>query len=140
MSADYAVALVESGAPQEIERAQAVIDAVLDCQDMDPRSPHYGNFRWEHEDLAVEDLNAVQFVLVRLIPLLLNHADLLVRSARLTSNGSASASGWTKSVGLMFRPSTPTSWRKTSPTRSWAASCCGCRNTAGADWQNCVLG
>lgn len=77
MSADYAVALVESGAPQEIERAQAVINAVLDCQDMDPRSPHYGNFRWEHEDLAVEDLNAVQFVLVRLIPLLLNHTDRL---------------------------------------------------------------
>ena len=77
MSADYAVALVERGSPQEIERAQAVIDAVLDCQDMEPRSPHYGNFRWEREDLAVEDLNAVQFVLVRLIPLLLNHADRL---------------------------------------------------------------
>ena len=75
MSADYAVALAEGGSPQEIERAAAVIDAVLDCQDMDPRSPHYGNFRWEYEDLAVEDLNAVQFVLVRLIPLLLNRAD-----------------------------------------------------------------
>lgn len=77
MSADYVVALVESGAPQEIERAQAVIDAVLNCQDMNPRSPHYGNFRWEREDLAVEDLNAVQFVLARLIPLLLQHADRL---------------------------------------------------------------
>lgn len=77
MSADYAVALVESGAPQEIARAEAVIDAVLGCQDLDPRSPHYGNFRWEHEDLAVEDLNAVQFVLVRLIPLLLQHSDRL---------------------------------------------------------------
>ena len=80
MSADYAVALVESGSPQAIERAEAVIDAVLTCQDTDPRSPHYGNFRWEYEDLAVEDLNAVQFVLVRLIPLLLNRADRLSES------------------------------------------------------------
>ena len=77
MSAEYAVALVERGSPEAIARAEAVIDAVLGCQDMDPRSPHYGNFTWEHEDLAVEDLNAVQFVLVRLIPLLLNHAERL---------------------------------------------------------------
>ena len=72
ISAEYAVALVESGSPAEIKRAEAVIEAVLNCQDMDARSPHYGNFRWEQEDLAVEDLNAVQFVLVRLIPLLLS--------------------------------------------------------------------
>ncbi|MCY3781508.1 MAG: hypothetical protein OXG78_14435 [Chloroflexi bacterium] len=77
MSAEYGVALVESGSPEAIARAEAVIDAVLGCQDMDPRSPHYGNFKWEHEDQAVEDLNAVQFVLVRLIPLLLNHAERL---------------------------------------------------------------
>ncbi len=77
MSAEYAVALVESGSPAEIERAEAVIAAVLDCQDTDRRSPHYGNFRWEHEDEAVEDLNAVQFVLMRLIPLLLNRRDRL---------------------------------------------------------------
>ncbi|MDE2857182.1 MAG: hypothetical protein OXN94_04960 [Chloroflexota bacterium] len=77
MSAEYAVALVESGSPAEIERAEAVINAVLDCQDNDTRSPHYGNFKWEHEDEAVEDLNAVQFVLIRLIPLLLSQADCL---------------------------------------------------------------
>ena len=63
MSTEYAVALVENGSPLEIKRAEAVINAILDCQDMDARSPHYGNFKWEHEDLAVEDLNAVQFVL-----------------------------------------------------------------------------
>ena len=78
MSAEYAVALVERGSAAEIERAEAVIHAVLGCQDADRRSPHYGNFRWEHEDEAVEDLNAVQFVLIRLIPLLLH------RSERLT--------------------------------------------------------
>ena len=77
MSTEYAVALVESGSPAEIERAEAVFNAVLDCQDMDARSPHYGNFKWEHEDQAVEDLNAVQFVLVRLIPMLLNRSDRL---------------------------------------------------------------
>ena len=77
ISAEYAVALVERGSPAEIERAEAVIHAVLGCQDTDPRSPHYGNFRWEHEDEAVEDLNAVQFVLIRLIPLLLNRSERL---------------------------------------------------------------
>ena len=77
ISTEYAVALVESGSPAEIKRAEAVLDAVLDCQDMDARSPHYGNFRWEREDLAVEDLNAVQFVLVRLIPLLLTRSERL---------------------------------------------------------------
>ena len=76
-STEYAVALIEAGSPAEIERGGAVIAAVLNCQDTDPRSPHYGNFKWEHEDLAVEDLNAVQFVLVRLIPLLLNHSERL---------------------------------------------------------------
>ncbi|MCY4061279.1 MAG: hypothetical protein OXG53_02805 [Chloroflexi bacterium] len=77
ISAEYAVALVERGSGAEIERAEAVIHAVLDCQDTDERSPHYGNFRWEHEDEAVEDLNAVQFVLIRLIPLLLSRSERL---------------------------------------------------------------
>lgn len=77
MSAEYGVALIESGSAAEIERGEAVIDAVLLCQDMDERSPHYGNFRWEYEDAAVEDLNAVQFVLMRLIPLLLQRSDRL---------------------------------------------------------------
>lgn len=74
-SAAYAVALVESGSREAIARAEAVIEAVLNCQDVDARSPHYGNFRWEHEDLAVEDLNAVQFVLIRFIPLLLSRSE-----------------------------------------------------------------
>ncbi len=77
MSAEYAVALIESGSPAEFARAEMVIAAVLGCQDTDPRSPHLGNFTWEHEDQAVEDLNAVQFALIRLIPLLLSHADAL---------------------------------------------------------------
>lgn len=77
MSAEYAVALVERGTAAEVERAEALIAAVLDCQDTDARSPHRGNFRWEREDEAVEDLNAVQFVLIRLIPLLLARADRL---------------------------------------------------------------
>ncbi|MCY3833140.1 MAG: hypothetical protein OXG85_08980 [Chloroflexi bacterium] len=77
MSAEYAVALVERGSAAEIERAEAVIAAVLECQDTDARSPHHGNFRWEREDETVEDLNAVQFVLIRLIPLLLARSDRL---------------------------------------------------------------
>ena len=77
MSAEYASALVERGSGAELARAEAVLRALLDCQDMDERSPHYGNFRWEREDLAVEDLNAVEFVLIRLIPMLLRRSDRL---------------------------------------------------------------
>ena len=77
MSAEYAVALVERGSAAEIARAELVIAAVLGCQDSDPRSPHHGNFTWEHEDQAVEDLNAAQFVLIRLIPLLLKYGERL---------------------------------------------------------------
>lgn len=76
-STEYAVALVENGDPAALKRSEAVIDAVLGCQDIDERSPHHGNFKWEREDLAVEDLNAVQFVLIRLIPLLLSQSDRL---------------------------------------------------------------
>ena len=84
-------------------------------------SPHYGNFRWEFEDEAVEDLNAVQFVLVRLIPLLLNDSD-RCRASWSTGRGRASAWAWTPSAALTSRPSIPTSWRRTSPIRSWAGS------------------
>ena len=87
MSAEYAVALVERGSAAEIERAEALIAAILDCQETDARSPHHGNFKWEREDQAVEDLNAVQFVLIRLIPLLLTRSDRL--SSRLVQRTKA---------------------------------------------------
>ena len=44
-----------------------VIQAVLDCQELNQDDPHYGNFFWEKEEGIVEDLNAVEFVLIRFI-------------------------------------------------------------------------
>ena len=47
-----------------------------------PGDPHHGNFRWMFEDKAVEDLNAVQFVLKDLIPMMLAHGDRLDAETR----------------------------------------------------------
>ena len=117
MSAEYGVALIESGSAAEIERGEAVINAVLLCQDMDERSPHYGNFRWEYEDGAVEDLNAVQFVLIRLIPLLLQRFGPLVGSVGRAGEEIGSALPWMPCAGLMCRRCIRISSPKTSPTQ-----------------------
>jgi hypothetical protein len=47
--------------------------AALDSQERNPDHPHRGNFRWLADDEEVVDLNAVQFVLRALLPLLIDH-------------------------------------------------------------------
>ena len=69
-SAALVESLMRDGAEPSIDRAKSVIKAVLDCQITDPGDPHIGNFLWEKESEVVEDLNAVEFVLFRFIPLL----------------------------------------------------------------------
>ncbi len=75
--AALAANLVANGTPQDLERADAVLHAVLRCQKTNPRDPHHGNFTWMAEDDAVEDLNAVQFNLEHLIPMMIRHRDRL---------------------------------------------------------------
>lgn len=75
--ARLAADLVANGTPQDLLLAQKVLDAVLACQEQDPRDPHCGNFYWMAEDRHVEDLNAVEFNLEALIPMLIRHADRL---------------------------------------------------------------
>ena len=70
----WASFLVANG---DIAQAEKTIDAVLDCQETHPNDPHCGNFLWEREDDVVEDLNAVQFVLFNLIPMMVEHQDRL---------------------------------------------------------------
>ncbi|PRY22470.1 hypothetical protein CLV78_10610 [Aliiruegeria haliotis] len=82
IAADYACALVEAATPECLTRAECVLRALAGFQDADPASPSIGNFRWEHEDPGVEDLNAVVFFAIRIVPLLHRHrarlsADLL---------------------------------------------------------------
>ena len=73
----YAVRLVENGTPEDLAQAENTLRAVLECQETRPDVPHYGNFLWEREDGAVEDLNAVQFVLFNLIPMMIRWRDRL---------------------------------------------------------------
>jgi hypothetical protein len=59
-SLEYAAALLAAG--QQVDRANAVLAAVLDHQDVDPDSRTFGNFRWWHSDRRVRDRNAVAFM------------------------------------------------------------------------------
>ena len=69
--------LLATGHADDIALAHDVLRAVLACQERDARDPHVGNFYWMREDDQVEDLNAVEFVLEALIPLMQHHAHLL---------------------------------------------------------------
>ncbi|MEZ4719898.1 MAG: hypothetical protein R2851_28000 [Caldilineaceae bacterium] len=69
--------LLAGGHPADVALAHDVLAAVLACQERDARDPHVGNFYWMREDDQVEDLNAVEFVLEALIPLMQQHAHLL---------------------------------------------------------------
>ena len=76
-AAHFAARLVANGAAEELALAGHVLDAVLACQETNPADPHYGNFYWMAEDSHVEDLNAVEFCLEGLIPMMLAHGDRL---------------------------------------------------------------
>ena len=69
--------LVANGHPDDLALAEKVLDAVLACQELDDRDPHHGNFYWMREDTVVEDLNAVEFNLEALIPMILRHGERL---------------------------------------------------------------
>ncbi len=69
--------LVANGAAEDIALAEKVLEAVLACQETDPADPHFGNFYWMAEDSHVEDLNAVEFCLEYLIPMMLRHGERL---------------------------------------------------------------
>lgn len=75
--AAFAQHLLANGAPQDIELAEKVLNVVLGCQELHPDDPHYGNFYWMLEDSVVFDLNAVEFALERLVPMMIEHGDRL---------------------------------------------------------------
>ena len=70
-SLPLAHALLLQGSDESVRRGAAIVDAVLDSQELSPDHPHCGNWRWLADDLEISDLNAVQFVLRGLLPLLL---------------------------------------------------------------------
>ena len=68
-----------NGTPQDLELAEKVLNVVLGCQELHPDDPHYGNFYWMLEDSVVFDLNAVEFALERLVPMMIEHGERLSR-------------------------------------------------------------
>ncbi|MEZ4658780.1 MAG: hypothetical protein R2911_14520 [Caldilineaceae bacterium] len=76
-AARFGADLVANGTPEDLALAQKVLAAALACQERNPADPHVGNFYWMREDSEVEDLNAVEFVLEALIPMLLRHGERL---------------------------------------------------------------
>jgi hypothetical protein len=75
--AAFAQQLAANGTPQDLELAEKVLEVVLRCQELHPDDPHYGNFYWMLEDSVVFDLNAVEFNLERLIPMMIQHGERL---------------------------------------------------------------
>ncbi len=75
--ARLAAQLVANGTDQDLQLAERVLDAVLACQERHPDDPHYGNYLWMAEDEVVEDLNAVEFNLESLIPMMIRYRDRL---------------------------------------------------------------
>jgi hypothetical protein len=73
----YARALLRQGSTPSIEEAVSIVHAALDAQEVTPCHPHRGNFLWLADDVEVADLNAVQFVLRQLLPILVQHGDVL---------------------------------------------------------------
>lgn len=59
-SLEYAAALLDAG--KQVDRANAVVAAVLDHQDLDRKSRTFGNFLWWHGETRVRDRNAVCFM------------------------------------------------------------------------------
>ncbi|MGA1196208.1 MAG: hypothetical protein ACO36I_06880, partial [Candidatus Latescibacterota bacterium] len=76
-AATLASRLLANGAPEDIAVAENVLNALIACQETREGDPHYGNFWWYREDEMVEDLNAVEFVLSTLIPMMIEHGDRL---------------------------------------------------------------
>jgi hypothetical protein len=72
-AARLAAQLLANGTPQDCELAERILREVLKYQERDARDPHFGNFYWMREDSHVEDLNAVEFVLEALIPMIIRH-------------------------------------------------------------------
>ena len=74
--------LLGNGHPDDIIQAEKTLDATLNCQESHPDDPHYGNFYWMAEDDVVGDLNAVEFCLESLIPMMIDHGDRLSEPMR----------------------------------------------------------
>lgn len=81
-SAEFTAKLVANGTPEDLKLAEAVLQRVMESQERNAGAAHYGGFRWFREEEAVEDLNAVEFTLYYLIPMMLQYQDRLTPKTR----------------------------------------------------------
>ncbi|NJN84320.1 MAG: hypothetical protein HC802_19945, partial [Caldilineaceae bacterium] len=72
-SLPYARALLQRGDAESVARAAEIVAAVLESQELSPGHPYVGNWLWLADDPEIADLNAVQFVLRGLLPILVLH-------------------------------------------------------------------
>lgn len=70
-SLEYAAALFSAG--EKLDRANAIVAAVLKHQDRDADSPTFGNFHWWGDETRVTDRNAVCFMSPWLARIALEH-------------------------------------------------------------------
>ncbi|PMP81532.1 MAG: hypothetical protein C0183_12050 [Roseiflexus castenholzii] len=71
----YAYALVQAEGEAALPKAERIIRRALQAQERNPAHIHYGGFKWMDEDRSVTDLNAVQFALEQILPLLLDYGE-----------------------------------------------------------------
>ncbi len=82
----YAYALLQAEGASALPQVERIIRRALQAQERNPANIHYGGFKWMDEDRGVTDLNAVQFVLEQVLPLLIDYGEWLnpdVRAALL---------------------------------------------------------
>lgn len=73
VNAQHVQKLLDNGTPEDIALAEKIIPALITCQDLNPQSANYGGFKWEVETPMVDDLNAVEFLLDGLIPMMVKN-------------------------------------------------------------------
>jgi hypothetical protein len=80
-SLNYAVALLDSGEPERLERAEKILRRVIALQDQDPRSRTYGIWAWFAEEplekMSPPDWNWADFCGTQLLQVAIDHTDRL---------------------------------------------------------------
>ncbi len=95
-SLDYALALLDGGSANEIARAEHIIRAVVELQDVEPTSPTFGVWPWTLEEPLAEmdppDLNWADFCGARLVHALACFGDAMTdETCRLTTTAARHA-------------------------------------------------
>ncbi len=81
-AAELAEQFLANGTPEDIETAQKLLQIVMSAQEKRTGAAHRGNFLWNSNSATVQDLNAVEFTLSYLIPMMVRNGDRLPEDIR----------------------------------------------------------